>query len=411
MSGTAGRNSGKTASTCADAGGRLKIIHVFRAPLGGLFRHVLDLTRAQCAAGHQVGIVADSMTGGERADAIFRELAPQLALGVTRMPMHRNPHPSDALNLVRMQKLFGEKQPHVVHGHGSKGGLYARTPALFAAGSGSVRAYTPHGGSFNYKPGSAIHSLYMATESVLARTTDLFLFESAFIQSCFTKYVHAPNAYTRVIPNGISPAEFIPVVPDADAADFLYVGELRQAKGIDTLIDAHRQFEQRSGRPIRSILVGTGPDKEKLEARAAGLGLGSRISFPGAMPAREAFRRGHTLIVPSRAESLPYIVLEAAAASIPMISTSVGGIPEIYGPYSQRLIACNNVDVLAGAMLAHDAKTAAARAREAAELSDYVASRFTIDHMVEAVIAGYRDAMARKLTGASASPVPAAVAS
>jgi glycosyltransferase involved in cell wall biosynthesis len=411
MSVAAGRNAGKNASTCADANGRLKIVHVFRAPLGGLFRHVLDLTRAQCAAGHQVGIVADATTGGERADAILRELAPQLALGVTRMPMHRNPHPSDALNIMRMQKLFNEKQPHVVHGHGSKGGLYARTPALFAAGLGSVRAYTPHGGSFNYKPGSAIHSLYMATESVLARTTDIFLFESAFIQSSFIKYVHAPNAYTRVIPNGISHAEFIPVVLDADAADFLYVGELRQAKGIDTLIDAHRLFEQRSGRPMRTILVGTGPDKEKLEARANNLDLGPRISFPGGMPAREAFRRGRTLIVPSRAESLPYIVLEAAAACIPMISTSVGGIPEIYGPYSARLIACNNVDILADAMLAQEAKTAAASAREATELSDYVASRFTINHMVEAVIAGYRDAMARKLTRTSTGPEPAAVAS
>ena len=408
MSGIAGRNSG---TKSADPGDRLKIIHVFRAPLGGLFRHVLDLTRAQCAAGHQVGIIADAMTGGERADAVFRELAPHLELGITRMPMHRNPHPSDALNIMRMQKLFGEKQPHVVHGHGSKGGVYARTPALFANGLGAVRAYTPHGGSFNYRPDTALHSLYMATESLLARSTDIFLFESAYIQSCFVKYVHAPNAYTRVIPNGISPAEFIPVVADADAADFLYVGELRQAKGIDTLIDAHRQVEQRSGRLIRSILVGTGPDKEKLEARAAKLGLGSRISFPGAMPAREAFRLGRTLVVPSRAESLPYIVLETAAASIPMISTSVGGIPEIFGPHSQRLIVCDNVDVLAGAMLAHESKTAAARAREASELSDYVASRFTINHMVEAVIAGYRDAMARKLTGNRAGPAPAAVAS
>ncbi|MDF2117139.1 glycosyltransferase family 4 protein [Roseiarcaceae bacterium H3SJ34-1] len=395
----------------ADTSGRLKIVHVFRAPLGGLFRHVLDLTRAQCAAGHQVGIVADANTGGERADAIFRELAPQLALGITRMPMHRNPHPSDALNIMRMQKLFGEKKPHVVHGHGSKGGVYARTPALFAGGLGSARAYTPHGGSFNYRPDSALHSLYMATESLLARSTDIFLFESAYIQSCFIKYVHAPNAYTRVIPNGISPSEFIPVVPDADAADFLYVGELRQAKGIDTLIDAHLQFERRSGRPIRSLLVGTGPDKEKLEARANKLGLGSRISFPGGMPAREAFRRGRTLIVPSRAESLPYIVLEAAAACIPMISTSVGGIPEIYGPYGQRLIVCNNVDVLADAMIVQEAKTAAARAREATELSDYVASRFTISHMVEAVVAGYRDAMARKLTKTARGPEPAAVAS
>ena len=47
------------------------------------------------------------------------------------------------------------------------------------------------------------------------------------------------------------------------------------------------------------------------------------------MPAREAFRLGRTLVVPSRAESLPYIVLEAAAAGLPLLASDVGGIPEI----------------------------------------------------------------------------------
>ena len=45
----------------------LKILHVLRSPVGGLFRHVLDLSRAQAARGHPVGIVADASTGGDRA--------------------------------------------------------------------------------------------------------------------------------------------------------------------------------------------------------------------------------------------------------------------------------------------------------------------------------------------------------
>jgi hypothetical protein len=46
---------------------RLNILHVFRAPVGGLFRHVLDLSREQVARGHRVGLIADSRTGGARA--------------------------------------------------------------------------------------------------------------------------------------------------------------------------------------------------------------------------------------------------------------------------------------------------------------------------------------------------------
>ncbi|MDT2022439.1 glycosyltransferase family 4 protein [Methylocella sp. CPCC 101449] len=376
---------------------RLKIIHVFRAPLGGLFRHVLDLTRAQIERGHHVGIICDSLTGGDRTDSVLAELAPRLDLGLVRLPMRRNPHPTDIGNLARIRKLMRHLQPDVIHGHGSKGGLYARLPGFLPGAAPAIRAYTPHGGSFNYRPGSYLHRIYMATESVLARATDIFLFESAFIQSCFIRYVHAPGAFTRVIPNGISEAEYVPVTANADAADFLYVGELRSAKGIDTLLDAHLEFELRTHRRIRTVLVGSGPDKEELQAQALRNGLNGRVTFPGPMPAREAFRLGHTLIVPSRAESLPYIVLEAAAARLPMISTSVGGIPEIFGPYAGRLIPSNEPSTLASAMIDQAGKSDGAIAREAGLLADYVASRFTIHQMVDAVIEGYRAALARKL--------------
>ena len=78
----------------------LRILHVLRAPLGGLFRHVVDLTRAQAARGHLVGMVTDSLTGGARARDLLDELRPALALGVYRIAMRRNPHPSDIMALA-----------------------------------------------------------------------------------------------------------------------------------------------------------------------------------------------------------------------------------------------------------------------------------------------------------------------
>ena len=76
---------------------KLRILHVLRAPLGGLFRHVLDLTREQVARGHAVGFVTDSLTGGERAAANLAALEPMLELGIRRLPMLRAPHASDIL--------------------------------------------------------------------------------------------------------------------------------------------------------------------------------------------------------------------------------------------------------------------------------------------------------------------------
>src|SRR5664279_2208626 len=153
------------------------ILHVFRTPIGGLFRHVLDLSRAQAARGHRVGIIADSSTGGERADAALAELAPQLALGVTRLPMRRNPHPSDLLALFQVMRIIARSDADVVHAHGAKGGLYGR---LAQPKKRALRVYTPHGGSLHYSRNTLFGRINLTVESLLMRRTDLFLFESIF---------------------------------------------------------------------------------------------------------------------------------------------------------------------------------------------------------------------------------------
>jgi Glycosyl transferase 4-like domain len=92
----------------------LRILHVFRAPLGGLFRHVIDLTRAQAARGHAVGIFCDATTGGARANAVLEDLSPLLALGLTRVKMHRNPHWTDLSALLALDRACRDLQPDVM---------------------------------------------------------------------------------------------------------------------------------------------------------------------------------------------------------------------------------------------------------------------------------------------------------
>lgn len=388
--------SGPAENEVGASGEPLRIVHVLRAPLGGLFRHVLDLTRGQIARGHKVGIVADELTGGERASQVLGELKPSLALGLLRLPVQRNPHPSDFSNMRAISRHIEQIEPDVIHGHGSKGGLYARLPGLYQKNMRAIRAYTPHGGSFNYNPGSLAHRIYMRAEKLLERATGLYLFESAYIGNCFDRFVGKTDAVTRIVVNGISDAEFEPVEPAPDASEFLYVGELRSAKGIDTLLDALALVARRSAFSPTASLVGSGPDQAQLASQAASLGLSGRVKFLGAMPAREAFQKGRTLVVPSRAESLPYVVLEAAGAAVPMIATNVGGIPEIYGPHAGRLINCNDPGVLASAMIRMLTIEDELRRSEAMRLRDHVRSRFHIDMMVDDVISGYRAALERK---------------
>ncbi len=106
---------------------------------------------------------------------------------------------------------------------------------------------------------------------------------------------------------------------------------MRDLKGPDLFIDALAKASEQTRRALTAVMVGDGEDLPRYIDQAARLGLKERITFRAAMPARQAFALARTVVVPSRAEALPYIVLEALAAAKPMIASAVGGIPEIFG--------------------------------------------------------------------------------
>lgn len=392
-----------------DSGPPRRILHVFRAPVGGLFRHVVDLVRLQAAAGHKVGIVCDSTTGGARAEQALADLAPHLALGVRRVAMRRNPHVRDLAALRAVAARAETVRADVLHGHGAKGGVYARLAVVETGGRALVRAYTPHGGSYNYRPGSALHRLYMAAEGVLARRTDVFLFESEYVASRHRAYVGVAGGVTRIVHNGIAEAEFAPITPAAERFDLLYVGELREAKGLPVLLDALARLHAQ-GRPLRLLMVGSGPDAEALAALAAARGLTGAVAFEPAQPIRSVLARGRILVVPSLAESLPYVVLEAAAAAMPMVSTNVGGIPEIFGEAADALIPARDPEALQAAIAALvDEAPESVDARFRA-LSASVHERFSMERMGSDVLSGYAAAFrARALRRSAEAPVPVKV--
>jgi glycosyltransferase involved in cell wall biosynthesis len=370
----------------------LKILHVLRSPVGGLFRHVIDLARAQMARGHQVGIVADSSTGGARADAAFASLSNRLALGLTRVPMSRHVGLSDLSAQRHVARRARDTAADVLHGHGAKGGAYARL-----CGGRAIRVYTPHGGSLHYRRSSPVGLLYLTLEQVLMARTELFLFESRYGRDVFTARIGTPRALVRVVHNGVAAEEFAEVVPDEDATNVVFVGELRLLKGVDVLLEALALLARE--RRVTATIVGDGPDAGQFREQAERLGLISSTRFLAPMPAREAFKLGRLLVAPSRAESLPYIILEAAAAGIPLITTNVGGIPEVFGPQTPRLIPPGNPQALAGAISSALADPASQR-NEALTLRARVQAEFSVDVMADAVLAGYAEALARFRAGA-----------
>ncbi len=376
----------------------LRILHVFRAPLGGLFRNVLDLTRGQIERGHDVGIFCDATTGGARAEEALAELEPRLSLGVMRVPMSRYPNMTDLKAQLAFARRRRELRPDVVHAHGSKGGLYGRMPARLDAARRYVTAYTPHGGSFNYKPGTLEHRIYMAVEACLEQATDMFTFESEFIKGRFEAAIgHLPRTAHRVVLNGVGIEEFIPIDHSAASFDFVYLGELRSAKGIDTLIEAMRLIKEQDGLKPTLLMVGSGPDEQQLRAMAEAHGVSSQITWSPPGPIRKALARGRIMVVPSRAESLPYVILEAAAAAQPLVSTNVGGIPEIYGPdHCDRLIPADDPRALQRAMVLALVKSSDELGFEAVNLAKFVKQHFTLDQMIDGAVAGYQAALTHR---------------
>jgi len=367
----------------------LKILHVTRAPVGGIFRHILDLAEGQVARGHQVGIVCDSMTGGERAAAALAAIAPRLTFGVTRYAIARELTPLDAVSLLQVSRQIRRIQPDVLHGHGAKGGAFLR---LLPPTSDAIRVYTPHGGSLHYGPGTMRGAVYSRIERFLMNRTDLFLFESAFARDTYNALVGQPRGKVHVVHNGVGAAEFEPIIPQPDATELVYVGEFRRIKGAVLLIDALAELH-RMGKKVRLTLAGDGEESEALHAQAARLELTDYIRFIGHVPARTGFSHGRLLVVPSRGDSLPYVVIEGAAAGMPILAVRVGGVPEIFGPSASRLMRPSDPSAMAQAIAAALDDPARLQA-EAKAMQERVRARFSQDAMVEGVLAAYADTFA-----------------
>jgi len=365
----------------------LRILHAVRAPVGGIFRHILDLANGQADRGHHVGILADSLTGGERASAALEKIAPRLKLGAHRIAIRRDPGPADILVWTQFTRLIRQLNPDVLHGHGAKAGAFVR---LRGRSQGVIRVYTPHGGSLHFPLHTIKGAIYSRLERALMNNTELFLFESAFARDTFQRTIGTPKGLVRCVFNGVTADEFDPVARADDATDVVYVGEFRHIKGADLLVDAVARLHA-DGKPVTLTLAGDGEELDALKAQVGKLGLGHSVRFVGHVKARDGFSRGRLLVVPSRGDSMPYVVIEAAAAGIPIVAANVGGIPEIFGAHTDALFAPNTVGAIADAIESALDDPAAAQARAKA-LRERVFQHFSQKVMVEGVMAGYRDA-------------------
>jgi len=214
----------------------------------------------------------------------------------------------------------------------------------------------------------------------------------------------------KYIPNGIDMARFVtPPAPDAIPGLSRREGEvivgtlagLRPVKNLPRLVRAFAAACARApGVDARLVIVGRGPDEERIRAEAARLGVADRLVMPGFLAHPHRYVGLFDIFaLSSDSEQFPISLVEAMAAGLPAISTRVGDVAEIVASPSARFLADTDDEAgLAGALAALLADAGLRGAVGAANRAK-VAAEYTRAAMVARYAAVYSAAMGRPLIG------------
>lgn len=322
----------------------LRILHALApAPFGGLERVVQDLAQAQAQAGHEVSVAAIG-----QAEADVAPFLDGLRAGEVR------PHPV----LVPPRGYLAERRAvtalcrstgaEVLHTHGYRpdvvDGAAARTVGIPAVTS--VHGFT--GGGWRNRLYEWLQCrAYRGFQAVVAVSNPLRQ----------TLLAHGvPGHLLHVVRNALAEPSFFSRQAARERLgapervfQIAWVGRLSPEKGPDLFLDALVRMAPADG--VQVTFMGTGPLKEALEAEARARGLSDRVRFPGSVEGAAALFPGLDLVVlSSRTEGTPMVLLEAMAAGTPVVATRVGGIPDMLTESEAYLVPPEDPGALAEAV-------------------------------------------------------------
>lgn len=300
--------------------------------------------------------------------------------------------------------LLRELKIDLLHTHGGVAGFHGRTAAR-SAGTPAV-VHTLHGIHYLHYRNPFLRQLYVLLERRYSRLTDRLILVCQSDLRQARKHGLAPERKMAVILNGID----IPPYPGTDGLSRLR-GSLGWPPGrpvIGTVARLHRQkgiiHLLRAGRMILRavpdsliVIVGDGPESERLKREADRLGLGRKCLFLGARDdAGFVMALFDVFVLPSLWEGLPFVLVEAAALGRPIVATAVDGVPEILeDDRTGILVPPANPGALADAVirLLQDKGKAGRLGENARSL---IPARFPLRRMVEQTQNLYLEALGAK---------------
>jgi glycosyltransferase involved in cell wall biosynthesis len=259
--------------------------------------------------------------------------------------VQRELHPvRDVLGLVELVRLLRRERPQIMHANSSKAGILGRIAAAIAGVP--VRIFTVHGWAYHAHTGTAA-KIYLWAERLVAPLTTLTI--------CVADRDRTSGIAARTCraDRTVVQHNAVPLPPTAERARrtppvVLSIGRLKAPKDFSTLLQALAQLEPGS---FRARIVGDGPERERLEEETQNLGLTGSLEFLGERDDVAALiDDADVFVLASHAEGLPMSMLEAMAASLPVVASAVGGVPELVDDESGVLVPPANPGALAAAI-------------------------------------------------------------
>lgn len=387
---------------------RVRVLHVItRLIVGGaqetamlLCQH-LDPARYACelVTGEETGPEGE-LHGEARRRGVALSFEPDLFREVTPL--------RDVAATLQLARRMREGRYDIVHLHSSKAGIVGRVAARLAGVP--VVVHTVHGWGFNDEQPAAIAASYRALERACARLSDaLVVVGSPYRDEGLALGIGTPSQY-HLIRSGIEVEAYRDVTLDRvgarariglpeDAFVVGNVGRLSPPKCPELMLRAFARVS--ATRPqAHLVLVGDGWQRAEVETEAHRLGLGDRVRLLGLRrDVPELLRAFDVFVMSSSREGLPRTLSQAMAASLPVVATRVGGIPDaIVEGENGFLVESGDVAALADrlALLADDP---ALRARMGANGLARV-EEFSVAGMVRRTEALYQALLARRATRA-----------
>ncbi len=294
----------------------------FPPEVGGLESHVYHLCRELVARGHQVSVV----TSRSMAGVPTRERMHGIDIIRTWFPS-RNPMGWALHSLLSLPAtLSAARDVDVIHAQ-----AFASVPpaAVARRSSGAPLVATFHTSHFLRK---ARKPLWRGILGALVRAPDRCLATSVEIRDVAESL--APGKVVEALTNGVETSLFRKVTPSLQPSGGLRLivpRRLFPKNGVEFFVRAMPEILQ-SRADVEAVLVGDGPERNKLEGLASDLGVGDRVRFLGSRSHAEMpglLSSADVAVFPSLMEATSVAALEAMACELPVAASRVGGLPEI----------------------------------------------------------------------------------